>query len=304
MKPKYGIVCLLGIVLVSLAACSRKAAELSEAELNEAFERATEELVCFNFPVSYQMFGELLESMPSDHPQYFKSLYARATCAQHITPPTEALSVEAIELFQKIVDGCPDKQLVGRALINLGRIAELRDYPGDEVDMDKARVFYQKVIDAYPDQELADEAMLWNAGTYIQVVDDPQTIRQGVELLEQWLVKRPDNVFASPMLTYMGSTYQLDLNEPAKALACYIKADEIGLPAESQISAFYWRMAMLAEKIPSELDTSVLYYQKIIRITPTSGRAFESQLALERLAKANPGKNIQVPKINLYQIGE
>ena len=242
--------------------------------------------------------------MPPVHPQYFKALYARATCAQHITPPTQALSDEAISLFEKITEESQDKVLVGRSLINLGRIAELRDYPGDEINLDKARGYYQQVIDGYPGDDLADEAVLWKAGTLIQMVGDPDGKIEGLDILSKWLSQRPENLYASPMWTFMAETYQLRLNEPAKALACYIKADEIGLPAESQVSALYWRMATIAEKLPHALDTSVLYYQKIIRITPTSGRAFEAQLALQRLAKVHPEKNINVPDIMLYQIGE
>lgn len=291
---------LLSCLLPQIACAADKDADPN----TKAFKQATEELVCFNFQVSYQRFDELLVTLTPDHPLYFKALLAKAICAQHITPPTQALNDEAISLFKQIAGECKDKQIAGRATMNLGRIAELRDYPGDPIDLEKARSYYQQVIDTYPNKELADEATLWKAGTYIQVVGDNASKLKGLDILIQWLAKRPNNRFASPMLTYMGSTYQLELNEPAKALDCYIKADKIGLPADSQISSFYWRMALLAEKLPNELDTCVLYYQKIIEITPTSGRAFEAQLALERLSKAHPDKHIQVPQIKLYQIGD
>lgn len=304
MKPLQGIVCFLCLMLISVLTCQGYASDQNADPNQKAFDMATEELVCFNFQVGYQMFGELVQTLPKDHPLYFKSVYARATCAQHITPPTYTMINEASGLYSKIVEECKDKQLVGRSLINLGRIAELRDYAGDEINLDEARKYYQKVVDANPDSELADEATLWIAGTYIQVVNDNPGALKGVAMLEQWLAKRPGNVYASPMWTYLGTTYEMTLNEPVKALACFIKADEIGLPAESQISSYYWRMALLAEKVPNALDTAVTYYQKIIKITPTSGRAFEAKLALERLSKAHPEMKIHVPEIKLYQIGE
>jgi tetratricopeptide (TPR) repeat protein len=304
MKPLHSIICLLVVVLVGLTACSRKASELSDAELTKAFEQATEELVCFNFPASYQLFSDLLASLPAEHPLYFKTTYGKATCAQHITPPTHAMLNEAITLFEQIVNQCKDEQLVGRSMINLGRIAELRDYPGDEIDLVKARDYYTKVVERYASSELADEAILWTAGTYIQVVADRDSKLHGVEMLEKWLKDRPDNAFASPMWTYLAQTYQLELMDLSNALNCYLMADKIGLPVDSQVSMIYWRMATIAEKVPNALQTSVNYYQKIIRITPTSGRAFESQLALERLSKAHPEMKIQVPQIKLYQIGE
>ncbi len=303
MSPKHGIVCLLCLLLTSLVACQRQS-ELTNGDYAGYFDKATEELVCFNFPVSYDMFADLLEVIPADHELYYRSLFAKATCAQHITPPTQELLDEATKLFEQVASECPDKNLAGRAIINLGRIAELRDYPGDIIDLDTARKYYQQLIDTYPNEDLADEAILWKAGTYIQVVGDKQSKEQGVTMLEDWLAKRPDNAFASPMWTYLGQTYELELDNPQRSLECYIKADKIGLPAESSISAFYWRMAIMAQKIPSQLDTCVKYYQKIIKITPTSGRAFEAKLALDELAKAHPEKNIQVPEIELYQIGQ
>ncbi len=303
MSPKHGIVCLLCLLLTSLVACQRQS-ELTNGDYAGYFDKATEELVCFNFQVSYDMFADLLEVMPAEHELYYKSLYAKATCAQHITPPTQILLDEATALFDQVANDCPDKALAGQALINLGRIAELRDYPGDNIDLVKAREYYDAVIAKYPDQELADQAAIWKAGTYILVVGDKESKLQGVKLLEDWLARRPDNAYASPMWTYLGETYELDLKDNHRALDCFVKADAIGLPAESQVSSYYWRMALLAESLPTGLDTSITYYQKIIQITPTSGRAFEAQLALERLSKAHPDKNINVPKIDLYQIGQ
>ncbi|MFG0247824.1 MAG: tetratricopeptide repeat protein [Phycisphaeraceae bacterium JB051] len=303
MSPKHGIVCLLCLLLTSLVACQRQS-ELTNGDYAGYFDKATEELVCFNFQVSYDMFAGLLEVMPVEHELYYKSLYARATCAQHITPPTQAFIDEATALFELVANECPDQALAGQALINLGRIAELRDYPGDETDMDKAREYYDAVITKYPDQELADQAAIWKAGTYIMVVDDKESKLQGVKILEDWLAKRPDNAYASPMWTYLGQTYELDLKDNRRALECFVKADAIGLPAESTISAYYWRIAIMAQEIPEKLDTCIDYYQKIIKITPTSGRAFEAQLALKELAKAHPDKNINVPDIDLYQIGQ
>jgi tetratricopeptide (TPR) repeat protein len=303
MSLKHGIVCLLCLVITSLVACQRQS-ELTHGDYAGYFNKATEELVCFNFQVSYDMFDDLLGEIPTDHELYYKSLFAKATSAQHITPPTQVLLDEATTLFEQIAKDCPDKELVGRSIINLGRIAELRDYPGDVVDLETARKFYDQVIATYHGLDLADEAILWKAGSFIQIVGDIQSKNKGVAMLEDWLAKRPNNIFASPMWTYLGQTYELELNNAPRALHCFVEADKIGLPAESQVSAYYWRIAIMAEKIPSELDTCITYYQKIIQITPTSGRAFEAKLALEALAKAHPEKNIQVPEIELYQIGQ
>ena len=59
----------------------------------------------------------------------------------------------------------------------------------------------------------------------------------------------------------------------------------------------------MAELVPGQLDTSITYYQKIVKVTPTSGRAYEAQLALRRLANTHPTKNIKIPEINLYEMG-
>ena len=201
MKQTPNIFCLYVILLFSLSPCSIHAQGKDTGKDTSfiAFRDATEELICFNFSVSYKLFERLLLTLKSEHPLYFKTVLAKAICAQQITPPTRSNLDEACVLFKQVAEQCQDERIVIRSIINLGRVAELRDYPGDEIDLDKARSYYQQVIDRWPNTDEANEAMLWIAGTYIQVLDDAVATEQGIKLLEQWLSQRPSNPFASTM---------------------------------------------------------------------------------------------------------
>lgn len=304
MRLPYKFVCLASAIWVASLSLMASAADVQKDANVQLFDQATQELVCFNFPVSYQLFDELVTAITPEHELYFKALLARGMSAQHITPPTQEKNRIAIADFISISKQCSDDPLLARSILNLGRIAEMRDYPNDKIDLKLARSYYQQVIDRWPDNVLGDEAMMWLAGTYIQIHNDKKSHQAGIDLLEKWLKAKPKNDYASAMWMYLGETYKYKIVSPQKAMACYIKADKLGLPVTAQASSIYWKMATLAQTLPGMLETSVYYYQKIIRVTPTSGRAFESQLALGDIAKENPKMKIQVPEIQLYEIGE
>ena len=304
MRLPYKFVCLIGAIFAASLPLTASALDASKDANAKLFDKATSELVCFNFTMSYQLFNQLVMAVTPDHALYYKAMLARGISAQHITPPTQEKINIATADFLTVSKQCKDDLLVARAIINLGRIAEIRDFPNDIIDLDLARTYYQQVLDRWPDNVLGDEATMWLAGTYIQISNDKASTLLGIDRLVKWLSKRPDNDYASAMWMYLADTYKYKIPNPRKSLECYIKADKLGLPVTAQASSIYWQMATVAQSLPDMLETSIFYYQKIINITPTSGRAFEAQLALRRIAKANPKLKIQVPEIQLYQIEE
>ena len=84
------------------------------------------------------------------------------------------------------------------------------------------------------------------------------------------------------------------MGDEKKAVSCYLKADEMGLVEEGREGPTYWRIAVLAER-NGLTDTAITYYTKVITKTPTSGKAYESQLC----SKAAWGA--PVPAIELFE---
>jgi len=96
------------------------------------------------------------------------------------------------------------------------------------------------------------------------------------------------------MWQYLGDTYFYPLDKYAESLSCYRKAEKIGFIEKYRRGPVYWRMAAMADRFLNDRQAAIEYYTKIITVVPTSGKAYESQLALERLGAA-------VPKIEIFE---
>jgi tetratricopeptide (TPR) repeat protein len=270
----------------------------------ERLQEASRNLASFNFSEAYRQFRPVTQAAQPGSVTWQKAMLGLAMSAQHITPANPVRIEEARQTYEQLASSASEPAIAAYAVIAMGRIAELRDFAGDPVDLDTARRFYQQAIDRWPDSETADEAALWLAGTYIQQYADAQQTRVGVRQLEAWLQRRPTNAFASAMWLYLGDAWFIRMNDRAKAVACYLKADELGIPVRATVGLLYWRLAVLAESLPDGLDTAIRYYQRIIQISPTSGRAFEAQQALERLRRQHPQRGIEIPQIQVFHISD
>ena len=131
------------------------------------------------------------------------------------------------------------------------------------------------------------------AGTYIQTYAD-QSVRKGIQVLENGLAKHPNDPLASTMWQYLGDSYFFPLKEYAKAMDCYDNTDRIGFIEKGREGPAYWRMAVIADRYLSDRKRAVKYYTKIIKVVPNSGKAYEAQLALKRLGAP-------VPKIIMFE---
>ncbi|MBN2241854.1 MAG: tetratricopeptide repeat protein [Acidobacteria bacterium] len=259
------------------------------AETNqELLAQAAWEVRVFSFDKGYALFSKAMEQSQEGSEDWQQAVFGAGVCMQHIVPPSTDNLAKAEELYRRLIDRIPDSRFTPRAMMNLGRMAELRDFHDDTFDLKLARSWYQRVVDHFPEDKIAGEAMFRVASTYIQTYDLKQ-VKKGVKLLEDWLKKHPDDPMASGMWQYLGDTYFYPLNDLRKSLDCYIHADDIGLLEKGREGPVYWRMAVMAERIkPMDRENAVKYYTKIITLVPTSGKAYESQLALKRLGAPAP----------------
>lgn len=257
-----------------------------ERTIDEALQLATQGLSQFSFDVPQQkLFREVRSRAAPGSPQWQQATYGLAVCKQFQTP-NQAESEMAEALFRELLSTSPDSRFAPRAVLSLGRIAELPDYHQDVIRLDEARTRYREVISRWNDQPIAGEAAFRLAASYTQTgkADDS---RQGIAVLHEWLTSHPSDPLAPSMWQWLGEVHFLHLQEPALALDCYLKADALGLQWTSREGILWWRMAKLAEQVQRR-DVAIVYYTKICTKAQTSGRAFESQLALGRLGVQPP----------------
>ncbi len=237
------------------------------------------------------LFDSAMKQAEHGSDPWQQAVLGKAICAHHMTPCTKENIDEATALYRMLVTECPNGKYTPRAMMHLGRIDELVDYyiggKPETVDLPGARKWYEKVVQNWPDDPIAGEATLRIAGTYIQTFDEAQ-VRQGTSILESWLKDHPNDPLASAMWQYLGDTYFFPIANYSRAVACYRKADDLGLILQGRKGTVYWRTAVLADRYLHDRDTAVLYYTKIIEQAPNSGKGYESQLALNRLGAPAP----------------
>jgi len=285
------------VVAALLSGCGSS----DEANVPQLLARASEEAGYLNFRTAREMFSEALAATEPGSDEHAAALFGKATCAQQIIPPSKSDIAEAASLFEQLLEAHPDSIFAPRALMNLGRIAHIRDYRGDEPDPVAARKWYEQVIEQYRDDPIAGEATLRLASTYIQTVQE-QDVRKGFAMLEGYLAAHPDHYLASVMWQYLGEQYMShEINEVTprpwhdnrKALQCWINADRTGLPQKGREGSTYWRIAVLAQLAwqadrenaadgaQKFKDVAVAYYRKVITRTPNSGKAYRAWLRLQ-----------------------
>lgn len=261
--------------------------------VDQILRAAATETSYLSFDQGLPLFKKAAAASTEGSAPWQQAIFGEAVCLQHLVPATPGNLEEASRRYTLLAEKYPQGKYSPQAMMALGRIAELVDYLGDKVDLDTAQKWYEKArIAAGENSDLAHEATLRIAAVYIQTYEIPK-VKQGVQILRQWLEKYPDNPLASAMWQYAGNTLFWPLQEEKEAIACYLKADAKGLLEEGREGPVYWRIANLAER-NGQRDVAVRYYTKIIEKTPTSGKAYESQLALKRMGAP-------VPPIELFE---
>jgi len=277
------------LTIMAVAAAGAQRAE-------ELVQQGATEIGYVNFERARGFFRKAVAVAAEGSPVWQQAVFGQAVCAQHISPPTKASIDEAVSLYKMLLEKTPDSPLAARTMMNLGRIAELRDYGGDTPDLEAAREWYIRVRDRFMNEPIAGEATLRIAATYIQTYE-PEQVRKGVEILHAWLADHPKDELASAMWQYLADTYFYPLRDYRRSVECYEKADAIGWTDVANKGPIYWRVANLADRFLNDRATAIKYYTKIIRETPNSGKAYESQLALRRLGVPEE----QIPRITILK---
>lgn len=279
---------------MAVAVCSwARAAEESSTAASLLRDAATE-VSYLSFDRALPLFRQAGKLAAPGSPLSEDAMFGEAVCLHQIAPATADRLGEASAIYRKLA--ARPGRYASQSMMALGRLAELVDYLGDTPDRPAARQWYEKAREASGDSsDLANEATLRIASTYVQEMD-ADSVRKGISILTDWLAGHPKNPLASAMWQYAGNSYMYPLAEYGPALDCYMKADALGLMEQGREGPLYWRMANLADRL-GKTDLAITYYTKIIEKTPTSGKAYESQLALKRLGAP-------VPEIKLFHAGD
>jgi len=218
-----------------------------------------------------------------------------ALSAWNKLPASPETIAEAKQRFEGVIEAYPETEYARLSLYNLARIAELRDYPGDEPDLEQAREGYRKLIQTYPETEYADEATLLLAGSYTVEYDKPEEVRKGVAILEAFVREHPDSPYTAHAHLILGDIYNDILQARTEALQHYIACDEKGIPADDLKVKLYWKIATIAKEFTGQAEIAAEYFYKSTQVS--AGRRFEAILELRQLKESHPELEITVPQM-------
>lgn len=307
-KKAISVLLLSAVLGLGFAGCGNPHANLSA---EKALEEALHQVSGLRFDNAYDLFAVAEQKAKPGSEMHLKALFGKATCAHQRMPPSATNIAEATELYRRVIDEAPKSNFAARSMLALARIAEVRDYNGDKIDLNLARQDYEKVISTWPGQPVAGEATLRLGATFIQTYQEEQ-VRKGIAMLEEYLAAHPDDPLNSAFWQYLGDSYYIPLSKLVrddekqkqayrKCLESYQKAEALGWMQRGRQGGIYWRMAVIADRYLHDAPLAAKYYGKIILETPNSGKAYESQLAIRRLNNENPNLNAPVPKINIFR---
>lgn len=276
------------IVAVVFLVCAVGDAHAQEVDRRLA--EARQAIADLDWKQALNLYPAIRDAADAGSERRLEATFCLATAWHHVQPPDEGTIATARQMYQEVIQQSPGSRWAARAMMNLGRIEELRDYLDDKIDLDAARAHYDRVVELFGDDPISGEATLRAAATLVMAYDAPdyEKVKQGVARLEAWIASHPKEPLASIMWQYAGDAYFRPLDDYKNALRCYEEVDKLGWVDQGNQGPWYWRCAQIAERKLKLPDVAAKYYAKIIVETPNSGKAYESIQALKRLNKPIP----------------
>ncbi|MGE9296027.1 MAG: tetratricopeptide repeat protein [Puniceicoccales bacterium] len=281
-------------VLLTLTGCGKGGSNATDHSPEAQVNAGVEALRVFDFDTAYERLGEIQPSLDQDDPNWVLATYSLGIAAWHLTPPSEIAINEAVEYLSAVVEAAPESDFAASALLDLGRIAEVKNYRNDNTDVPAAQAYYRQVREEFPQTEMSARATLYLAQTLVQTFDEA-SIREAVKLLEVEMAAQPDSPWLGVMAQYTAQIEAFYLHDPASALTHYQLAKDTGFPRPADADMSLWQFGLLAEEAGEPLIAAE-NFSIIVREYP---RSFYGTVARERvkaIADANPEANITVPE--------
>lgn len=239
-----------------------------------------------NFKRARRLFEDIRAGTPSGSPTWISSTLGLAVSLHHSQPDVRADKELAAELYDELIAGRTNVTVLPQALLMRARLEDQVDYAGDKPDRVAAGKLYRRIRSTFPSSRQAGEATLYMghaAAMSGKVTDARASIRD----IEQWISDHPAGQMVSLQWELIGRLNMYPIDDPGAAVDAFIKAEVAGLPPMTQMDAYFWRIANLADRAGDRAN-AVRYFRRIIIEEPRSGYGYESQLRLKELGETPP----------------
>lgn len=266
----------LGLI-IGLSGCSKP------PDREDLARQGLEAVEFFDFPTGLNKLLPIQADWPEDDPQWLEITYALALSAWHASPPRAEWMELAESLFTLIAEREGDSTVGLTARMNLARMAEISDFPGDEPDYETARRIYTEIIESQDGTDLAMQAGLRLANLKAFTFTEDGA-RAAIALILDQLERMPDTEWASVAWQYIGDIYINFLNDRSAALAAYEQAYERGFANVARTDLYLWRMGQFAEELDRQAE-ALHWYRKIVAEHPRSIFGTWAHQYMTRLAR-------------------
>jgi TolA-binding protein len=265
------------------------------SEGGNSLELGLEYLRVFNFDDAYQALNEAKsEITQEDAANWNLVTYSLALAAWHQAPPSSARLLEARSLLDSIIEFDSGSVYAASAMLDIGRILEVSNFIGDEVDLPAAQSYYRRVHEEFPQTDMACRAVLYLAQSMAQTFDLVQ-IEAAVALLEAEMDAQADSPWLGTMAQYTAQLYAFYLDEPQAALKPYAIAMDAGFPRSADTDMSLWQLALLAET-SKEYAFAAEVFARLLRDYPRSIYATISRDRLTHLLTSHPEVTVEIPE--------
>lgn len=214
-----------------------------------------------------------------------RCVVALAAAWQHDPQLSAAHTQRAAALYEALwTHGSGERR--SWAALQLARLAQLRDFPGDLPDRAAARRWYRAAIDADPDSVLASQAVAYLAGCWVEELT-PQGFAAAEAVLVERLTARPEDPLAALLWMQLAELRQLYRGDLPGAIAALQQVVARGGGPPAWRWRTHWRLATLAERL-GERDLAAAAYRHIAAHELRSGRADAARRRLLRLGEEPP----------------
>jgi len=238
------LIFLVGCVLMILLPGCLYDGETSQPSL----EQALEHLELLEFDRAVESFEQILAHTEEGSAEWERAAYGMAMALQYDRPVAESALLQAMSLLEAIVAAAGSEELRSQAALDIGRLHERRDFPGDTIDVIGARDWYEKAEALAPDADMVARIRLRLASSYVDELDR-ESVETAVRILQSYLSEYPDSDWATVFQQYMGDLFAFNLDNNRAALAAYERAYAKGFAVEPMTDRFLWRMISWAEEM-------------------------------------------------------
>ncbi len=253
---------LLLVWLVTLSGCAEAPDDQTLAR------RGLEAVDFFDFTTGMNKLMQVQPDWPMDDPQWLEITYALAVSAWHASPPRAEWIELAESLFTLIAEEEGYTTVGVAARMNLARLAEIIDFPGDVPDYETAKAIYMDILERRAGQDVAMQAALRLANLQAYTLTE-EGAQAGVALIQHQLELNPDSPWASVGWQYLGDMYIHFLQDRAAALDAYAEAYRLGFANVPRSDAYLWRMGQFAEELERK-EEALRWYRVLIVDHPRS----------------------------------